>query len=135
MRTTPLPSADRRAPRRRLPGCALLVIGGSPSLVFLSGYLGLRGIQGSADTGRELLIGRDEGGPPLLNVVGLTPVEVRGQVLGVDLPPRPIGEGLVKRHAPDLDDQDGLLAVSGQRGLSDLVERLRAPAFPVGRPC
>jgi len=35
-------------------------------------------------------------------------------------------------HTQDLDDQDGLVAVSGQHGLNGLVERLRVATLPPG---
>ncbi len=47
-----------------------------------------------------------------------------GEILGVDLIPGPVGGDQVRGHAPGLDDQDGLVAVGGQRGLDGLVVRL-----------
>ena len=74
-----------------------------------------------ADVRRQVLIGRDELVPPRLGVAALTPGEVGGEIFGVDLPPGPVEGDLVQRHAPDLDDQDGLAAVRGQRGLDDIL--------------
>src|SRR5713101_3373315 len=82
--------------------------------------------------GRQVLIGRDELVPPRLGVAALTPGEVGGEIFGVDLPPGPVEADLVQGHAQDLDDQDGLVAVSGQCGLNGLVERLRAATLPPG---
>src|SRR6266853_2212093 len=85
-----------------------------------------------ADVGRQVLIGRDELVPPRLAVATLTPGEVSGEIFGVDLPPGSIEGDLVQGHALDLDDQDGLVAVSGQRGLDSLVERRRTATPPPG---
>jgi hypothetical protein len=79
-----------------------------------------------ADVGRQVLISRNEFCPPRLGVAALTPGQVGGEIFGVDLPPGPIGGDPVQGHALDLDDQDGLAAVGGQRGLDNLVERRRA---------
>src|SRR5216683_217551 len=83
-----------------------------------------------ADVGRLVLIGRDELVPPRLAVAALTPGEVSGEIFGVDLPAGPVEGDLVQGHALDLDDEDGLVAVSGKRGLDGLVERLRAVLPP-----
>src|SRR5260221_1872231 len=85
-----------------------------------------------AEVGRQALIGRDELVPPRLAVAALTPGEVGGETFGVDLPSGPVEGDLVQGHAPDLDDQDGLAAVGGQRGLDGLVEWLRAATLPPG---
>ena len=37
----------------------------------------------------------------------------------MDLDPGPVAGEQVQGHAPFLDDQDGLVAVGGQRGLDD----------------
>ena len=37
----------------------------------------------------------------------------------------------VQRHAPDLDDQDGLAAMGGQRGLKGLIVRRHSLTAPV----
>ena len=126
----------------RLLGCSPLVMGGSPSACCPVG-LSRWGGRAPGLSRWSCLRDPDRPGPGRstapLNVVGLAPAEVGGKVLlggGRRLPPpRPVGECLVKRHAPDLDDQEGLVAVSGQRGLSDLVERLCALSFAVGRLC
>src|SRR5580692_814586 len=76
-----------------------------------------------AEAGGQVLIGRDELIPPGLGVAALTPGEAGGEILGVDLPSGPVEGDLVQRHAPDLDDQDDLAAVRGQRGLDGLVVR------------
>src|SRR6266849_8528780 len=83
-----------------------------------------------AHVGCQALIGRDEVVPARLGVAALTPGDVSGEIFGVDLPPGPVEGDLVQGHALDLDDQDGLIAVRGQRGLEGLVERLRAATLP-----
>src|SRR6266487_4994412 len=85
-----------------------------------------------ADVGRQVLIGRDELGPSRLGGAALTPGEVGGEVFGVDLPPGPVEGDLVLWHAPDLDDQDGVVAVGGKRGLEGLLERRHAVALAPG---
>jgi hypothetical protein len=50
----------------------------------------------------------------------------------LDLPPDPVEGDRVQRHAPDLDDQDGLVAVGGQRGVKGLVVRRHPLPAPVG---
>src|SRR2546421_5394388 len=85
-----------------------------------------------ADVSRQVLIGRDEFVPSRLAVAALTPAEVGREIFGVDLPPGPVEGDLVQGHAPDLDDQDGLVAVGGQRELGDLVERRHTLPLPIG---
>src|ERR1044072_5728277 len=69
---------------------------------------------GSADVGRQVLIGRDEFFPACLDVVGFTASEVRGEVFGVDLPAGSEEGDLVQGDALDLNDQGGLGGVGGQ---------------------
>src|SRR5260370_2906373 len=78
------------------------------------------------EVGRQVLIAGDELEPPLLNVGACTPGQVGGEIFGVDLPPCPVRGDRVQGHALDRDDQDGLAAVSSQRGLNGLSERRRA---------
>ena len=57
------------------------------------------------------------------------PGEVRGEVLGVDLPPGPVEGDPVEWHPLDLDDEVGLVAlggvVVGDLGLSRVLARAR----------
>jgi hypothetical protein len=74
-----------------------------------------------ADFGRQVVIGRLELVPPHVGVAALTPGEVGGEVFDMDLHPRPVGGEQVQGHAPFLDDQDGLVAIGGQRDLDDIL--------------
>src|SRR5215831_6513237 len=74
-----------------------------------------------ADVGCQVLIGRQELVPPRVGVAALTPREVGGEIFDMDLDPRSVGGELVQGHAPFFPDQDGLVAVGGQRGLDDLL--------------
>ena len=82
-----------------------------------------------ADAGCEVFIGRQELVPPRLGVAALTPGQVGGEIFGVDLEPDPVEGDQVQGRAPGLDDQDGLVAVGGQRGLDDLGGRARPPPW------
>src|SRR6478609_12055621 len=84
------------------------------------------------EVGRKVLVVRDEFAPARLGVAALTPGEVGGEIFDVDLPSGPIEGNLVERHAPDLDDQNGLLAAGGQRGLNGRVEWRRALSLAIG---
>ena len=53
-----------------------------------------------------------------------TPGEVSGEIFDVDLPSGPVVGEQVQGHAPFLENQDGLVAVGGQRGLDDMLVRL-----------
>ena len=77
-----------------------------------------------ADVGRQVLIGGEELAPPRVGVAALTPGKVGGEIFDVDLHPAAVGGELVQGHAPFLPDQDGLVAVGGQRDLDDLLVRL-----------
>ena len=59
------------------------------------------------------------------------PGEVRGEVLGVDLPPGPVEGDPVEWHPLDLDDEVGLVALGGERGLDRRVERRRTLTLPI----
>src|SRR5213080_3281546 len=48
--------------------------------------------------------------PPCLGVAALTPGEVRGEILDMDLHPRPVGGERVQEHATFLENQGGLPA-------------------------
>ena len=65
-----------------------------------------------ADLGRQVLIGRLELVPPRVAVAALTPGEVGGEILDMDLHPRPVGGEQAQGHAPFLGDQDRLVAVA-----------------------
>jgi hypothetical protein len=47
--------------------------------------------------------------------------EVGGEILDMDLDPRPVGGEQAQGHAPFLGNQDGLVAVGSQRDLDDLL--------------
>src|SRR5579863_8286842 len=102
MRTRPLPSAERRRPRMRLPERASLLIwcslvdSGCPSIR-------LRLL----DAGREFLIGRVELAPPRPEIVALPPGEVGAEVLDLGMDPGPVGGEQPHRHAPLLPGEDG----------------------------
>jgi hypothetical protein len=87
---------------------------------------------GSADVGCQVLIGRDEFFPARLDVVGFTASEVRGEVLGVDLPAGSEERDLVQGHTSNLEDEDCLVAIRGQRDLFDRVEGRDALPLTVG---
>jgi hypothetical protein len=65
------------------------------------------------------LVGREELVPPGLRVAVLTTGDVGGETFDVDLHSGPVGGEEVQGQAPFLDDQVGLVAVGGQRGLDD----------------
>src|SRR4029077_10704735 len=75
-----------------------------------------------ADVGRQILVEWDEFVPARLGVAALTPGEIGGEILDVDLVPCSVEGDLVEGHALDLDGQESLVAVGGQRDLDDLVE-------------
>jgi hypothetical protein len=60
------------------------------------------------------------------------PRKVGAKIFRVNMPPGPVREEQLDRHAACLDEQDGLVAVSGERGLNALVERRRALTLPPG---
>ncbi len=85
-----------------------------------------------ADASRQVLMRRDKLVPPRLGVAALTPGEVGGEILGVDLPPGR-GEGdLVQRRVRDLDLQLDLVAIDARLNLDGRVERRRAATLPPG---
>src|SRR6185369_13944777 len=59
-----------------------------------------------------------------LRVAALSSGEVGGEILRVDLPTSPEESDLVQGHAPNLDDQNGVVVLRGQRGLHGFAKRL-----------
>src|SRR5205814_8792050 len=84
-------------------------------------------------------IGRQELFPSPLCVAALSPGDVVRQVLDMNLHARAVRSYLLHGHAPFLYDQDRLVAVSGQRGLDDvllivvLTRRQQQPIWSVAR--
>jgi hypothetical protein len=74
-----------------------------------------------AAAGGEALVGREELVPPGAGVAALTPREVGGEIFDMNLDAGSVGGELVWGHAPFLPDEDGLVAIDGQRDLDGLL--------------
>src|ERR1700756_3705186 len=78
------------------------------------------GSQCLTGVGRQVLIGGKKLVHPRAGIAALTPGEVGGEVFDMDLGRRPVGGKLVQGQARLVEDQDGLVAVGGQRDLADI---------------
>ena len=81
--------------------------------------------EGLNDIAGEPLVGGMELLPPRPSVTAFTAREVGGEVFNVDLVSRAVSGYPLEGQAADLDDEDGLVDVGGERRLDDAVRFVR----------